>query len=72
VVMVGSWPPKNGVQNYTITGTKEEIYKILDEVRENGGKFAATPNICRVVGNQWHVLLKLNLHVEVGSSDSNY
>lgn len=65
MVMVGSWAEKEGVKAYTITGTKEEIYKILNEVRENGGKFADTPNICRAVGNQYHVLLKLKVPVEV-------
>jgi hypothetical protein len=66
MVMVGQWPEKDGIKAYTITGTKEEIYKILNEVRENGGKFADTPNICRIHNSQCHVLLKLKVPVEVG------
>src|SRR3954467_5234437 len=63
MVMVGEWKPEKGVQAYTITGTREEIYTILDEVREAGGKYADTPNISRIHNSQYHVLLKLKIPV---------
>jgi hypothetical protein len=71
VVMVGEWKAKEGIQSYTITGSYDEIYRIIDEVRQEGGKFADTPNICRVHAGQWHVLLKLKVAAEVGLHDKN-
>lgn len=66
MVMVGEWAPRDGYKAYTITGTRDEIYKIIGEVREAGGKFADTPNICHIHRGQYHVLLKLKIAVEVG------
>jgi hypothetical protein len=71
MVCVGSWRAKDGVQAFTITGTKEECYKIVEEAREAGGEFADTPNICHVHRGQWHVLLKLKVPVGVGSNNNS-
>jgi hypothetical protein len=69
MVMVGKWKEKDGVQAYTITGTKEDLYNIVNEVRENGGKFDDTPIINHVHNGQYHVILKLKIAVGVGAND---
>ena len=70
MVMVGKWKEKNGVQPYTITGTKDDIETIIKEVRENGGKFDDTPIINHIHNGQYHVILKLKIPVGVGANDT--
>jgi hypothetical protein len=69
MVMVGEWKANKGVISYTVTGTKDDVYKILAEVKEAGGKFADTPVVNQVHNGQWHMLLKLKIPVEVGVGD---
>lgn len=69
--MVGTWGAKDGVQAFTVTGTKEEIKQIISEARQAGAKFADTPNICHIHNAQWHVLLKLKVPVGVGSNGNS-
>lgn len=69
--MVGKWKEKDGVEVFTITGTKEDCYMIVNEAREAGAKFADTPNISHIHNGQYHVLLKLKIPVEVGNGNSS-
>jgi hypothetical protein len=69
MVMVGTWRARNGIQTYTVNGSKEELQKIIEEITKNGGSFAESPNISHVHKGQYHVLLKLKLPVGVGASD---
>jgi hypothetical protein len=71
MVMVGEWKAKDGQRSFTVCGTKEEIYQVLEAVRESGGKFADTPVVNYVHRGQWHTLLKLKVPVEVGAGDKN-
>lgn len=71
MVMVGEWKAKDGVQLYTVTGTKEECYLIVEEARQAGAKFADTPNILNVHNGQFHVLLKLKVPVGVGANGNS-
>lgn len=66
IVQVGSWGRSDeGVYTYSInTTTKEDIYTILDQVREEGAKFWETPNIIKKF-KTYHVLLKFYVPKEM-------
>lgn len=67
IVMIGEWGrSEEGIYGYTInTTTKEEIYKIIEEVREAGWKFWNTPNITKKF-KTYHVFLQLYKPKELG------
>lgn len=60
---------KKNVHSYRICGSKEEIYKLLDEAREDGNEFADTPNVLHVHRGQWTVVVHFKAKVEVGKND---
>jgi hypothetical protein len=68
-VMIGNFGIRNGVQVYTITGLKDDLYKIIEECREMEAKFEDTPTINHVHRGQWVLHLKLKIPVGVGSGD---
>jgi hypothetical protein len=67
VVMIGDFgKSKEGIYTYSINATqKDEIYKMIDEVKAMGFKFWDTPNLT-FKARTWHVLLKLYLPKEMG------
>jgi hypothetical protein len=62
-VMVGNFGVKDGVQTFRICGTKEDLYKLIDECREMDAHFDSTPIINHVHRGQWTMLLKIKLPV---------
>jgi hypothetical protein len=67
--MVGHFKEKNGIIEYIITGTKDEIEEIIKEIRDMGHQFDETPNIIHVHRGQWSVLLKIKVPIRVGGND---
>lgn len=67
IVMVGNFGRNSeGVHTYSInTTTKEDIYQILDFVREQGAKYWETPNIVKKF-KTYHCLLKFYVPNEMG------
>jgi hypothetical protein len=65
--MIGDFGKNSeGVHTYSINATsKDEIYKMIDEVRELGFKFWETPNLT-FKARTWHVLLKIYIPKELG------
>lgn len=58
---------KEGIYKYRINATqKEEIYQIIDEAKSLGFKFWQTPNIEKVPGRTWSVLLELYFPKDMG------
>jgi hypothetical protein len=68
-LMIGDFGSQDGIQVYRICGSKEDIYRVLDEARDMGHKFWDTPVINHVHNSQWTVLLKLKIPIGVGASD---
>jgi hypothetical protein len=55
-----------GVHTYSINATsKDEIYKMIDDVKELGFKFWNTPNLT-YKAKTWHVLLQIYIPKEMG------
>jgi hypothetical protein len=72
MVMVLDFGKKNGVQTFHVTGSKEELRKIVKESRKAGAYFADTPLINHVHRGQYILYLKLKLElVGVGASERN-
>jgi hypothetical protein len=66
IVQIGDFGEKNGVRTYSIQGTKDSLYEIIDTCRKMDAKFDDTPNLIHVRKGTWHMLLKLKVMVEVG------
>jgi hypothetical protein len=66
IVQVGSFGrSEEGVYTFSInTTTKEDIYTILQQVREEGAKFWETPNIIKKF-KTYHCLLKFYVPKEM-------
>jgi len=73
IEVIGKFKPQKGVQTYRINGSYEDLYKIIDELREVQAKFDQTPLIQKLRKGQWTMLLKIKLPTEIGNSiDSTY
>lgn len=70
-LMIGDFGEKNGVRTYRICGTKEDIYKVIEEARVMGHKFADTPIINHVFRGQWSTLLQLKI-AKIEKSSEKY
>jgi len=61
-VMIFDFGKKEGVQTYRVTGTKEDLMKMLKEVINEGGEFKnGVPKIDRVHNGNYTLLLELKL-----------
>jgi hypothetical protein len=70
--MIGDFGEKNGVRTYRICGSKEDVYRVLEEAREMGHKFDDTPIVNYVFRGQWTTLLKLKVaQLEISSKKSD-
>ena len=67
--MIVDFGVKNEVQTFRICGSKQEIYDLLQECRDNGYKFHDTPNLLHVHRGQWTVVLHFKLPVEAKKND---
>lgn len=69
--MIGDFGKNNeGVYTYRINATlKEELYDLIDAVREQGWRFFDTPNIMKAHGRTYTLLLKLYKPSETGYPD---
>lgn len=67
IVQIGEWGRnEEGVYTYSINATeKDDIYKILQQVKDSGAKFWDTPNIIKKF-KTYHVLLKFYVPKEMG------
>lgn len=63
-VMIGNFGIHEGVATYRICGSKEDLYKIIDECREMDAKFEDTPIINQAYRSQWSMLLKIKVYVQ--------
>lgn len=63
MVAVLDFGKKQGVHTFHVTGSKEELQKIVEAMRENGAKFADTPIINHVHRGQYILYLKLQLEL---------
>lgn len=63
-LMIGNFGIKNGVQTYRICGSKDDLYKIIEECRIMEASFDDTPIINHVHRGQWTMLLKIKVYVE--------
>lgn len=73
IEVIGKFKPQKGVQTYRINGSYDDLYKIIDELREVNAKFDQTPLIQKLRKGQWTMLLKIKLPTEIGTSiDSTY
>jgi hypothetical protein len=70
-LMIGNFGNINGVQTFRVCGSKDDLYKVIDECRTMGHKFHDTPNLTHVRQGQWTMLLQLKVPVEVGASDKS-
>jgi hypothetical protein len=68
-LMIGNFGVENGVQTFRINGTKEDLYKIIDECREMDAHFQDTPNLLPLRQGQWTMLLKIRLPVGAIKND---
>lgn len=72
MVMVLDFGKKKGIHTFHVTGTRDELNKIVRETRKNGGKFADTPIINHVHRGQYILYLKLQLElVGVGGNEQS-
>ena len=62
-VMIGDFGVKKGVQTFRICGSKEDLYKIIEECWKMEAKFYDTPNILHVHRGQWTMLLQIIVSV---------
>ena len=70
MVMVLDYGKKNGVHTFHVTGSREELRKIVNSTRTAGGQFADTPIINHVHRGQYILYLKLQLElVGVGGNE---
>lgn len=63
MVAILDFGKKKGVHTFHVTGSKDELHKIVEATRENGGKFADTPIINHVHRGQYILYLKLQLEL---------
>lgn len=72
IEIIGKFPVKNGVQQYRINGSYDDLYTLIAECRLNNIKFADTPIVNQLRKGQWTVLLKIRVEsVEVRQGDSD-
>jgi hypothetical protein len=59
-VLVSDFGERDGVHTHRINGEKEELEKIIREIRAEGGEFAVEPNIQKSHGH-YTILLKTKI-----------
>lgn len=59
IEIIGKFKPVNGVQTYRINGSKEDLYKMIEDCRKNEIRFDDTPIINPLRKDQWTMLLKI-------------
>ena len=57
---------RDGVKSYRVSGSKEDLYRVLDECREMDCRFDDTPILTHVRKGQWTMMLRIKVAVEVG------
>lgn len=68
-IFIADFGLKNGTQVFRVNGNKEELIFLLKECVAMGHKFDDDPEIEHVYKNNWTVLLKIKVPVEVGAND---
>lgn len=68
-LMIGNFGVKNGVQTFRVNGSKEDLYKIIDECKQMDAIFDDTPNLLPLRHGQWTMLLKIRLPVGAIKND---
>jgi hypothetical protein len=63
LVAILDFGKKKGVHTFHVTGSKDELHKIVEATRENGAIFADTPIINHVHRGQYILYLKLKLEL---------
>lgn len=69
MLMIGNFGVKDGVQTFRVNGSKEELYKIIEECREMEAKFHDTPNLEPIRHGLWTMLLQIKIPVSVGQNE---
>lgn len=59
IEIIGKFKPINGVQTFRINGSKEDLYKVIEDCRKNEIRFDDTPIINPLRKSQWTMVLKI-------------
>lgn len=62
IEVIGKFGLKNGVQEYRINGSYDDLYTLIAECRLNDIKFDDTPNVIPLRKGQWTTLLKIKVN----------
>jgi hypothetical protein len=70
MVMVLNYGEKDGIHSFNVTGSIEDLHKIIDSVHDSGGEFSEDPIFKHVHRGQYILYLKLKVGlVGVGTNE---
>jgi hypothetical protein len=62
IEVIGKFGLKNGVQEYRVNGSYDDLYTLIAECRLNDIKFDDTPHVTPLRKGQWTMLLKIKVN----------
>lgn len=68
-IFVADFGMKDGIQVFRVNGDKEDLLTLIEECRLMGHRFDDEPELEHVYKNNWTILLKIKVPVEVGAVD---